>query len=67
VVLHRRDAQPFEIPGEHADAVDATGAGDAFAAGFMAARLRGGDDAACARTAVRAAAALVTRAGDSAA
>ena len=62
-VLHRRDAPPLEVPGEPADAVDPTGAGDAFAAGFLAARLRGEDDAACARAAVRAAAAVVTRAG----
>ncbi|HKE80166.1 MAG TPA: PfkB family carbohydrate kinase [Solirubrobacteraceae bacterium] len=62
-VLHRRDAPPLEVPGEAADAVDPTGAGDAFAAGFLAARLRGEDDAACARAAVRAAAAVVTRAG----
>jgi sugar/nucleoside kinase (ribokinase family) len=62
-VLHRRDAPPLEVPGEPANAVDPTGAGDAFAAGFLAARMRGEDDAACARAAVRAAAAVVTRAG----
>jgi sugar/nucleoside kinase (ribokinase family) len=62
-VLHRRGAAPVEIPGEPADAVDPTGAGDAFAAGFLAARLRGGDHSACARAAMRAAAAVVTRAG----
>jgi sugar/nucleoside kinase (ribokinase family) len=62
-VLHRRGAPPLDVPGEPADAVDPTGAGDAFAAGFLAARLRGEDDAGCARAAVRAAAAVVTRAG----
>lgn len=40
-------------PVERLDIVDSTGAGDAFAAGFLACRLRGGDVDACLEAAVR--------------
>jgi sugar/nucleoside kinase (ribokinase family) len=61
--LYRRDAPPQEVPGRAVPAVDPTGAGDAFAAGFLAARVRGEDDVEAASAAVRAAAAAVTRPG----
>jgi len=51
------------VPAVPVDAVDPTGAGDAFAAGYLAALVSGGDDAACARAAVRAAAEAVSRPG----
>jgi sugar/nucleoside kinase (ribokinase family) len=43
--------------------VDPTGAGDAFAAGYLAALMRGEDDEACAHSALRAAAQAVGRPG----
>jgi sugar/nucleoside kinase (ribokinase family) len=61
--LHRRDVAPQEVPGRPVQAVDPTGAGDAFAAGFLVARLRGDDDLDAARCAVGAAATVVTRPG----
>jgi sugar/nucleoside kinase (ribokinase family) len=61
--LYRRDAEPLEAPGEPVQAVDPTGAGDAFAAGFLAARVSGEDAPACLRAAVRTAAQAVTHAG----
>ena len=48
----RRGAEPVDVPAATAAAVDQTGAGDAFAAGYLAALVRGEDDAACARAAV---------------
>ncbi len=59
----RRGAAPIDVPAEPVDAVDPTGAGDAFAAGYLAALLWGEDDAACARAAARAAAEAVSRPG----
>ena len=47
----RRGAQPVDVPAATAAAVDQTGAGDAFAAGYLAALVRGEDDAACAAAA----------------
>jgi sugar/nucleoside kinase (ribokinase family) len=43
--------------------VDPTGAGDAFAAGYLATHIRGEDDAASARAGVEAAARAVRRTG----
>ena len=59
----RRGADPVDVPAATAAAVDQTGAGDAFAAGYLAALVRGEDDAACARAAVRAATEAVGRPG----
>jgi sugar/nucleoside kinase (ribokinase family) len=59
----RRGVPAIDVPAVPADAVDPTGAGDAFAAGYLAALLRGEDDEACAHSALRAAAAAVARPG----
>jgi sugar/nucleoside kinase (ribokinase family) len=59
----RRGAAPIDVPAEPAEAVDPTGAGDAFAAGYLAALLRGEDDETCARSALRAAARAVGHPG----
>jgi sugar/nucleoside kinase (ribokinase family) len=55
----RRGAPPVDVPAQPATQIDPTGAGDAFAAGFLAAMMAGGDDAACARAGVAAAAEAV--------
>ncbi|MFE5538037.1 carbohydrate kinase family protein [Streptomyces sp. NPDC056492] len=52
-----------EVSAEPAEAVDTTGAGDAFTGGFLAARLAGADPADAARAGCRAAARAVTRLG----
>ncbi|MFG2486696.1 carbohydrate kinase family protein [Streptomyces virginiae] len=52
-----------EIEAEPVEAVDSTGAGDAFTGGFLAARLEGADPAEAARAGCRAAALAVTRQG----
>lgn len=39
-----KDGNIFHIKGEQIDALDTTGAGDAFAAGFIVGKLRGYDD-----------------------
>jgi sugar/nucleoside kinase (ribokinase family) len=59
----RRGADPIDVPPQPATEVDPTGAGDAFAAGYLAALLRGEDDESCARSALSAAARAVGRAG----
>ena len=59
----RRGAAPLDVAPVVADTVDPTGAGDAFAAGYLAALLRGEDDEACARSALVAAAEAVKRPG----
>ncbi|MFJ6051814.1 carbohydrate kinase family protein [Streptomyces sp. NPDC092307] len=52
-----------EVEAEPVEAVDSTGAGDAFTGGFLAARLEGADPAEAARAGCRAAALAVTRQG----
>jgi sugar/nucleoside kinase (ribokinase family) len=59
----RRGAQPVEVPAQPVTEIDPTGAGDAFAAGYLAALMGGGDDAACAAAGVAAAAEAVGRPG----
>ena len=44
----RRGAEPVDVPASTAVAVDQTGVGDAFAAGYLAAHAQGADDRACA-------------------
>jgi sugar/nucleoside kinase (ribokinase family) len=61
--VRRRGAEPVDVPAEPAAPVDPTGAGDAFAAGFLAAVLRAEDDAGCARAGVKAAAEAISRPG----
>jgi len=51
-------------PGISTTVVDPVGAGDAFAGGFLAARLRGADPAACLRQAAQVAAVAVATEGD---
>ena len=59
----RRGVPALDVPAATAVAVDQTGAGDAFAAGYLAALVQGQDDDACARAAVRAATEAVGRPG----
>jgi sugar/nucleoside kinase (ribokinase family) len=61
--VRRRGAEPVEVPAEPAERIDSTGAGDAFAAGYLAALVRGEDDAGCARGGVKAAAEAISRPG----
>jgi sugar/nucleoside kinase (ribokinase family) len=62
-LVRRRGADPVEVAAEPTEPVDPTGAGDAFAAGYLAALGRGEDDAGCARAAVKAAADAISRPG----
>jgi sugar/nucleoside kinase (ribokinase family) len=59
----RRGSVVADVPALAVEEVDPTGAGDALAAGFLATRLRGADDEACARAAVSAAANAISRPG----
>jgi ribokinase len=59
----RRGAEPVDVPARPATVIDPTGAGDAFAAGYLATMMAGGDDAACAAAGVAAAAEAVGRPG----
>jgi sugar/nucleoside kinase (ribokinase family) len=59
----RRGAGAVDVPAATVPAVDQTGVGDAFAAGYLAVLVQGGDDVACAEAAVRAAAEAVSRPG----
>ena len=59
----RRGAAAVDVPATTVAAVDQTGAGDAFAAGYLAALVQGQDDVACAQAAVRAATEAVGRPG----
>ncbi|WP_443333562.1 carbohydrate kinase family protein [Streptomyces sp. CB00455] len=52
-----------EVTAQAVEAVDSTGAGDAFTGGFLAARLAGADPVEAARAGCRAAAVAVTRLG----
>jgi sugar/nucleoside kinase (ribokinase family) len=63
VRILRRGAEPAGVPAAPAEAVDQTGVGDAFAAGYLAALVRGEDDVACAQAAVRAATRAVSQPG----
>jgi sugar/nucleoside kinase (ribokinase family) len=51
------------VAGDHAHPIDSTGAGDAFAGGFLAARLAGADVGAAAAAGCRAGAVAVTQVG----
>jgi ribokinase len=57
------DGKTVHIPAEDVDVIDSTGAGDAFAAGFVAARARSYDVLAAARCATRAGALAVQALG----
>jgi sugar/nucleoside kinase (ribokinase family) len=59
----RRGAVAVEVSAVTSAVVDQTGAGDAFAAGYLAALVQGADDLECAQAAVGAAAEAVSRPG----
>jgi sugar/nucleoside kinase (ribokinase family) len=59
----RRGADPVDVPVQAVTEIDPTGAGDAFAAGYLAAMMAGRDDAACGAAGLAAAAQAVTRTG----
>ena len=58
-----RGAERVEVPAEPTAVVDTTGAGDAYAAGFMAALVAGEPLAVCGRCGARAAAETISRLG----
>ena len=58
-----RDGVSMSMPAPMVDVVDTTGAGDAFAAAFLAAEIRGESLEACLTAGVRAGSAAVTRVG----
>lgn len=47
-----KDGISLDLPAPQVSVVDSTGAGDAFAAGFIAAQLRGGSEEACLRAGI---------------
>ncbi|MDF7673570.1 adenosine kinase [Acetobacteraceae bacterium ESL0709] len=55
--------QRYDVPTDSVNVVDTTGAGDAFAAGFLAGYTRGQDYKACARLGNQAAGIIITRLG----
>lgn len=61
VVVARRGRTAFHAPAHDVQVVNTIGAGDAFAAGFIAGRLSGHDDETSAQTALAAAARAVAR------
>ncbi len=62
-VCGTRSGDRVEVPAEEGPLVDTTGAGDAFAAGYLSARLRGEAMLACAHAATRASQIVVSRLG----
>ena len=62
VVVARRGAEVFRAPAHDVDVVNTLGAGDGFAAGFIAARLAGRDDEASTEAGLVAASLAVSRA-----
>jgi len=61
--LLRRGSRPLSLPAPAVTIVDSTGAGDAFAAAFIAAELAGNADEACLRAAISAGAEAVQHVG----
>jgi sugar/nucleoside kinase (ribokinase family) len=59
----RRGVPPLDVAAEPTQPIDPTGAGDAFAAGFLAALVRGEDDKGCAAAGVAAATEAIGRPG----
>ncbi|MCF1744803.1 carbohydrate kinase family protein [Paradevosia shaoguanensis] len=53
-VIGTRDGISLDLPAPRVPVVDSTGAGDAFAAGFIAAQLRGADETACLKAGIAA-------------
>lgn len=60
-IVARRGVEPFRVDAHAVDVVNTLGAGDAFAAGFLASRVAGRDDEVSAAAGTVAAAAAVTR------
>jgi 2-dehydro-3-deoxygluconokinase len=60
VLVCAGDRPPVPVPAPAVAAVDVTGAGDAFAAAFLAARAGGADPVEAARAGTRLAAAVIT-------
>ena len=58
-----REGVTLSLPAQPAEVVDTTGAGDAFAAAFLVAEVKGGDAEACLRAGLAAAAEAVSRIG----
>ncbi len=61
--LGGRGGVSLSLPAPAVEAIDTTGAGDAFAAAFLAAERRGDPDAACLEAAIAAGTSAVTRVG----